>query len=41
MLDVAVREVFELMLSCKLEVPETPTDGTPDITAMVGLAGQL
>jgi chemotaxis protein CheX len=29
------------MLSCKLTVLETPTDGTLDITAMVGLAGQL
>jgi chemotaxis protein CheX len=40
-LEVAVREVFELMLSCKMTVPETPTDGRVDITAMVGLAGQL
>jgi DNA-binding NarL/FixJ family response regulator len=28
MLEVAAREVFELMLSCKLTVLETPTDGT-------------
>jgi CheY-specific phosphatase CheX len=41
MLEVAVREVFELMLSCKLTVPENPTNGILDITAMVGLAGQL
>jgi len=37
-LEVAVREVFELMLSCKLTVPENPTNGILDITAMVGIA---
>jgi len=41
MLEVAVREVFELMLSCELMVPEHPIDGMLDVTAMVGLAGQL
>ena len=41
MLEVATREVFELMLSSKLTKPETVSEGTLDITAMVGLAGQL
>jgi chemotaxis protein CheX len=42
MLEVAAREVFELMLSCKLTVPETPVDDAGlDMTAMVGLAGKL
>ncbi len=41
MLEVAAREVFELMLSCRLTVPETAAEGPVDITAMVGLAGQL
>ncbi len=41
MLEVAAREVFELMLGSKLKAPETAPEGTLDITAMVGLAGQL
>jgi len=41
LLDLAAREVFELMLGCKLTVPETPTEATYSITAMVGLAGRL
>jgi len=41
MLEMAAQEVFELMLGCKLVIPETSTDGTLDISAMVGLAGQL
>jgi len=41
LLDVAVREVFELMLSCQLTAPATLEDKTLDVTAMVGLAGQL
>jgi chemotaxis protein CheX len=40
-LEVATREVFELMLGCKLTAPESPFDVPLDITAMVGLAGQL
>ena len=40
-LEVAVREVFELMLGCRLTVPEAPSQEPVDITAMVGLAGQL
>jgi chemotaxis protein CheX len=41
-LELAVREVFELMLACSLNVPAKPLaqDGL-DITTMVGLAGQL
>jgi chemotaxis protein CheX len=41
LLEVAAREVFELMLGCHLTV-HTPSNGEPlNITAMVGLAGQL
>jgi len=40
-LEVAVREVFELMLGCRLTVPEAPSEEPLDITAMVGLAGRL
>jgi len=41
-LQLATQEVFELMLACPLEVPgEAPVEGALDITAMVGLAGQL
>jgi chemotaxis protein CheX len=41
LLDVATREVFELMLGCQLTAPATPENARPDVTAMVGLAGQL
>jgi chemotaxis protein CheX len=41
-LQLALQEVFELMLACPLEVPqEPPNEEGLDITAMVGLAGQL
>jgi len=41
LLEVAVREVFEIMLGSKLE-PLANLDPTPcEFTAMVGLAGQL
>jgi chemotaxis protein CheX len=41
-LQLAMQEVFELMLACPLEVPsEPPPEEGLDITAMVGLAGQL
>jgi chemotaxis protein CheX len=40
-LEVATREVFELMLGCQLTVPATPEDAPAEVTAMVGLAGQL
>ena len=41
-LELAMREVFELMLACPLEHPsEPPADETLDITSMVGMAGQL
>jgi len=41
-LQLAMSEVFELMLACRLEVPADPpvTQGL-EITSMVGLAGQL
>jgi chemotaxis protein CheX len=42
LLEVAAREVFELMLGSTLAAaPEQPTEEGLDITAMVGLAGQL
>ncbi len=44
LLEVATREVFELMLGSQLSAPE-PAEVLPkpphDVTAMVGLAGQL
>ena len=45
LLEVATREVFALMLGCQLTVAaamdEPILDVTADVTAMVGLAGQL
>ncbi len=42
LLDVAIREVFELMLAEQLTVSaENPEHQRPAITAMVGLAGQV
>lgn len=41
LLDMAAREVFELMLGSQLTLPTTPEDKPMNITAMVGLAGQL
>lgn len=41
LLELAVREVFEIMLGCKLELQSDPPPQPGDITAMVGLAGQL
>ena len=41
LLEVAAREVFELMLGCQLTVPATAEEPILDITSMVGLAGQL
>jgi chemotaxis protein CheX len=41
LLELATREVFQLMLGCPLTVPATEADPTPGVTSMVGLAGQL
>jgi len=41
LLELAAGEVFELMLSCQLTVPATPQENMMDVTAMVGLTGQL
>jgi len=41
LLEVAVREVFELMLGCHLTEWSLEHDTAMDITAMVGLAGQM
>ncbi|HTY83615.1 MAG TPA: chemotaxis protein CheX [Silvibacterium sp.] len=41
-LQLAVQEVFSLMLGCDLALPQEPVpEGGLDVTAMVGLAGQL
>lgn len=41
-LQLASQEVFELMLSSKLEIPTAAVDETNlDLTCMVGLAGQI
>jgi chemotaxis protein CheX len=41
LLELAAREVFELMLGCRLTTPETRLDSVLDITSVVGLAGKL
>jgi chemotaxis protein CheX len=41
LLELAAKEVFELMLASQLTVQESAQENTPEITAMVGLAGQL
>jgi chemotaxis protein CheX len=41
LLEMATREVFELMLSSQLAVPATAEEPTPEVTAMVGLAGRV
>lgn len=41
LLEVAAREVFELMLGCQLTVPVSAADATLNITSLVGLAGML
>lgn len=41
-MQLAMQEVFELMLACPLEIPsEPPPEEGLDITSMIGLAGQL
>src|ERR1700730_6118843 len=41
LIEVAAREVFELMLGCQLTGPTGAEAIPPDITAMVGLTGRL
>lgn len=41
LLELATREVFELMLNAKLERPSEAESSIMGITAMVGLAGEL
>jgi chemotaxis protein CheX len=41
LLELATREVFELMLGCQLTPAAAAEESTLDVTAMVGLAGQL
>jgi chemotaxis protein CheX len=40
-LELATREVFDLMLGCQLTMAAAVEESTLDVTAMVGLAGQL
>jgi chemotaxis protein CheX len=40
-MELATREVFEMMLGCQLTVPEFAADGSCDTTSIVGLAGKL
>ena len=41
LLETAAREVFDLMLSCQLTESPALDESALDVTAMVGLAGQL
>ncbi len=41
MLELSAREVFEIMLGCKLESADAQQPVKTECTAMVGLAGQL
>jgi chemotaxis protein CheX len=41
LLEMATREVFELMLGCQLALNVTAEEPKPEVTAMVGLAGML
>ena len=41
LLETATREVFELMLGSQLTLPSDPEEPGNEVTAMVGLAGQL
>ena len=41
LMELATREVFDLMLGCQLAKPEIAVDGTFDTTSMVGLAGKM
>ena len=41
LLEMSTREVFDLMLGSELELPHNVDPAVMDVTAMVGLAGQL
>ena len=41
LLELAAREVFQLMLGCDLTLPATEVTLSPGVTSMVGMAGQL
>jgi chemotaxis protein CheX len=41
LMELATREVFQLMLGCELTQPAEDTIASPTVTSMVGLAGQL
>jgi chemotaxis protein CheX len=40
-MELATREVFEMMLGCQLAAPEVGLDGLYNTTSIVGLAGKL
>jgi chemotaxis protein CheX len=41
LMELATREVFEMMLGCQLAAPETGVSGSFDVTAMVALIGKM
>lgn len=41
LLELSIREVFEIMLGCKLDAPTEAEPAPSEFTAMVGLAGPL
>jgi chemotaxis protein CheX len=41
LMELATREVFNMMLGCQLAKPEIAMDGAFDTTSMVGLAGKM
>lgn len=41
LLELATKEVFQLMLSCELAIPKEEIKLAPSVTSMVGLAGRL
>jgi chemotaxis protein CheX len=41
LMELATREVFEMMLGCQLAAPEIAEGGSFDATSMVGLAGKV
>jgi chemotaxis protein CheX len=41
LMELATREVFEMMLHCKLAAPEVAVNESFDTTSMVGLAGKI
>ena len=40
-MDLAIREVFDLMMGCQLTAPEIPINGSFDTTSMIGFPGKV